>query len=65
MLLEQPNPVLVNRRASDADAWGRAKPVQDTRPCLRTAPGRVDDVGVLVAPFIAGEAKERQSYFLF
>ena len=63
VLFDQANRLFVQRRPADADARGRAKPVQDSRAF---PPARiVDDVGVLVTTLVSREAQRRQGLFPF
>jgi hypothetical protein len=54
VLFDQANRLVVERRAADANARRRAKPVQDSRAF---PPARiVDNVGVLVTTLVSREA---------
>lgn len=68
VLLDKPDRIFIERRPSDANARGGAKPVQDAGARLAAAPAGgvgMDDKRVFVAALVAAEPEVRQDYFLF
>ena len=62
---DQPDGLLVDRRAADADTWRRPEPIEDPWTGARPPARGMDDVGVLVSTLVACDAQRRQRLFPF